>query len=138
MQVNTYLNFDGDCEEAFKFYEKCFGGKIEGILHWAGSPVAEQAPREWGEKVLHAGLRIGDGSLLGCDCPPGTYKTPQGFGVPLTVEDKDKAECIFEALAEGGEVQMPLEKTFFAEHFGMVRDRFGIPWMILFQGDADD
>lgn len=135
MQLSTYLNFDGSCEEAFGFYANCFGGEIEFIMHWEEAPEAGHAPPEWNDKVLHAALRIGKDSLMGCDVPPGGYNAPRGFGVPLNVDTTEEAERIFNALAEGGEIQMPFAKTFFAERFGMVKDRFAIPWMILAEGD---
>ena len=114
MQLNPYLLFNGDCEEAFKFYEQTFGGKIEGISKFAGSPAAEHAPPEWGDKVLHATLVIGDQRLMGSDAPPGHYEKPQGVSVAIGLNDPAKGEQIFNALAQGGKTTMPFQKTFWA------------------------
>jgi PhnB protein len=130
MQLNPYLTFDGRCEEAFKFYEKALGGKIEVLQTHAGTPVAEHVPANWVNKILHAKMRIGDTELMASDAPPDRFQKPQGFSVALHLKDPAEAERIFHALAEKGTVQMPLEKTFWAERFGMVTDRFGIPWMV--------
>lgn len=130
MQVNAYLNFNGQCEEAFTFYAECLGGKIESMMNHGDSPMAEHVPSEWKEKILHARLLVGDTVLMASDSPPEHYQAPQGSYVSLSVEDTADADRIFSALAEGGKVQMPIEKTFWAERFGMVVDRFGIPWII--------
>ena len=130
MQLNPYLLFNGNCAEALKFYEQTLGGKIENIVNFKGSPAAEHAPPEWGDKVLHATLAVGDEKLMGSDAPPGHYEQPKGLSVSLSLNDRDKGERIFNALAEGGTVQMPLQQTFWASGFGMCTDRFGIPWMV--------
>jgi PhnB protein len=130
MEVNPYLEFNGQCEEAFKFYERCFGGKIEMMLRHADSPIAEQVPAEWRNSILHARLVIGDKVLLASDGPPEHYKQPQGFSVSLGINDPVEAERIFHELAEKGKVRMPFQQTFWAFRFGMVVDRYGIPWMI--------
>lgn len=130
MQLNPYLLFNGDCAEAFKFYEQTLGGKIEMIMTYTGSPAAEHVPPEWRDKVLHASMSIGEERLMASDAPPGRYGRPQGFSVSISLSDRAKAEQIFNALAENGEVGTPFEKTFWASGFGMCVDRFGIPWMI--------
>ncbi len=130
MQFETYLHFDGDCEDAFKFYQQCFGGKIEAMLPHAGSPVECSVPAEWRNKIMHARLIIGDAALMGCDAPPNHFETPKGFSVALHISDPAEAERIFQALEKGGKVRMPLQQTFWAARFGMVVDRFGTPWMI--------
>jgi len=130
MQITTYLLFDGQCEEAFKFYEKCLGGKIESMIPHAGTPAEAQMPPEMRNKILHARLSVGDQVLMGSDCPPGRYDPPKGFSVSLEVKDPAEAERIFNALAENGNVKMPIQKTFWASRFGMAVDRFGTPWMI--------
>ncbi len=130
MELNTYLHFDGHCEAAFKFYEKCLGGKIEGMFFWEGTPAAEQVPAEWRSKVMHVSLKAGDEVLMGADVPPDRYQKPQGFSVTVGVKDPAEAERIFHALAENGEVTMPIQKTFWAFRFGMLVDQFGIPWMV--------
>jgi|SRR5262245_7488984 len=130
MQLNPYLTFKGQCEEAFKFYEKCLGGKIVAMVPHTGTPAAEHVPAEWRNKILHARLTIGDQVLMGSDAPPDRYEPSKGFSVTLGINDPAEAERVFKALAEKGTVQMPLEQTFWALRFGMLVDRFGIPWMI--------
>jgi PhnB protein len=114
MSLNPYLYFDGQCEEAFKFYEKCLGGKITFMMTWEDSPMPGQAPPGWSKKILHAGLASGDGVLEGCDAMPGEYKKPQSFCVMLRPKDAAEAERIFTALAENGTVQIPFGETFWA------------------------
>ena len=130
MQLNPYLLFNGQCEAAFKFYEQCLGGKIEVMMTHAGTPAEEHVPAEWRDKILHARLVVEDSVLMASDAPPGRYQQPQGFSVSLQLKDPDKAGRIFDALAEGGTVQMPFAETFWAARFGMLKDQFGIPWMI--------
>jgi PhnB protein len=130
VQINPYLHFNGQCEEAFNFYAQCLGGKIDFMLTYAGTPVEQHVPAEWQSKILHATLAVGDQILQGADGPPETYKEPQGFSVSLNLKDPAQAERIFHTLAENGKVQMPLQKTFWAALFGMLVDQFGIPWMI--------
>jgi PhnB protein len=130
MQLNPYLTFNGQCETAFKFYERSLGGKIEAMLPHAGTPVEEHVPAEWRSKILHARLIVGDQALMGSDAPPERYEQPKGFSVSLQTKDPAEAERIFSALATNGTVRMPLQKTFWAARFGMLVDQFGIPWMI--------
>ena len=131
MQSNTYLNFNGTCEEAFKFYEKCFGAKIESSMTHEGSPAEANTPPEWRKKILHARLKIGDTIIMASDAPPGHYNKPQGFNVSLGLDRAADAERVFKEMSQGGEVRMPMSSTFFATRFGMVTDRFGIPWMVI-------
>lgn len=130
MQTNTYLLFNGQCEEAFKLYEKVLGGKIVAMMTHVGTPAENHVPPEWRAKILHASMKIGDQSLMASDAPPGRYSKPQGFSVNVAVDDPGDAERIFNALAEGGAVVMPFAETFWAYRFGMLVDRFGIPWMV--------
>ena len=130
MQLNPYLVFNGDCEQALKFYEQAIGGKIKILRTFAGSPAAEYAPPDWGSKILHAVIEIDGQQLMASDAPPGNYEKPQGLSVSIALDDRDKGERIFNALAEGGRVTMPLEKTFWSEAFGMLVDRFGVSWMV--------
>jgi PhnB protein len=130
MQLNSYLHFNGRCEEAFKFYEKVLGGKIEAIFPHEGTPAADHVPPEWRKKIMHVRLSVGDQVLMGSDVPPGHYNQPQGFRVNISVKNPADAERIFKALADKGKVTMPLEKTFWAQRFGMVNDQYGTPWMI--------
>ena len=130
MQLNPYLNFNGQCETAFKFYEQCLGGKIEAKMTYGESPMAEQTPPEWRDKIMHASLIVSDKVLMGADSPPERYEEPKGLSVLLGIDAPAEAERVFHALAENGTVQMPIQETFWAARFGMVVDRFGIPWMI--------
>lgn len=130
MQVNPYLFFDGECEAAFKFYAKLLGGKIEALMTHEGTPAADHVPAEWRGKIIHARLVVGDLVLMGSDAPPDSYQKPQGFSVNLGFNEPAEAERVFHALVENGTVMMPLGETFWAVRFGMLVDRFGIPWMI--------
>jgi len=130
MQLNPYLTFNGQCEAAFKFYEKCLAGKIVAMAPHAGTPAEGHVPAEWRSKILHARLVVGDAVLMGSDAPPDRYEKPQGFSVSLQVKDPAEAERMFRALAENGKVQLPFQKTFWSKGFGMVVDQFGSPWMI--------
>jgi len=130
MRLNPHLDFNGDCEVAFEFYEKCLGGNITFMMPYAGSPAAGHVPADWQDKILHATLMVGDQMLQGADAPPPHFQKPQGFSVTLTLNDPVEAERIFTALSENGTVQMPLQETFWAARFAMLVDRFGTPWMI--------
>ncbi len=130
MQINPYLHFNGDCEEAFNFYAKALGGEIAFKITYAESPMAGETAKELLGKIMHARLQIGGNVIMGSDAPPGRYKEPQGFSVSISVESAADAERIYKALEEGGDVYMPLAETFWAERFGMLADRFGVPWMI--------
>ena len=130
MELNPYLIFNGDCAEAFKFYEQTLGGKIESLMTFAGSPAAEHVPAEFADKVLHATIKIEGQTIMASDAPPGKYERPTGISVAIGLNDRERGERIFNALAENGTVQMPFEKTFWASGFGMCVDRFGIPWMV--------
>jgi len=130
MRLNPYLTFNGRCEAAFKFYEKCLGGKIVAMMTHAGTPAENNVPAEWRQKIIHARLMVGDVALMGSDAPPGHYEESKGFSVSLNIDDPPTAERVFHALAEKGTVRMPIQKTFWAQRFGMLVDQFGIPWMI--------
>jgi PhnB protein len=130
MQVNPYVSFTGQCEAAFRFYEQCLGGQLGPIFRYAGSPLSDQVPADWQEKVMHASVTIGPLVLMGADVAPERYEAPKGFSLSLQLEDTAEAERIFHELAADGRVVLPLEKTFWAARFGMVVDRFGIPWLV--------
>jgi PhnB protein len=136
MQLNPYLIFNGNCATAFKFYEKCLGGKIAMMMTFAESPMAEQVPAAHRDKVMHARMTIGDQVLMGSDAPPDRFEPMKGFSVSLGVDNAAAAEKIFNALAANGTVQMPIQKTFWAERFGALVDQFGTPWMINCEGAA--
>ncbi len=134
MQLNPYVNFNGQCEAAFKFYEKVLGGKITFSMTWGEMPGADQFPAESHKLIMHSTLSLGDKLLMGADAPPGRYQEPKGMNLSLHFKDKAEAERIFKALAEGGSVTMPFEKTFWSPGFGMCVDKFGVPWMINTEG----
>lgn len=130
MRVDPYLSFNGNCEEAFEHYAQCLGGRLRPLFRYEGSPMAAEVPPEWADRIMHGTLELPDRILMGGDSPPGTYKEPAGFTLSLQMSNADDAERVFGQLAEGGKVLMPLEKTFWAERFGMCIDRFGIPWQV--------
>ena len=130
MDINNYLHFNGDCESAFKFYEQALDGKIQMLSRFAGSPMDSQTPAEWKDKVLHARMTIGNQMLMGSDAPPGRYSKPGGFAININAKDAAEAEKYFHALEPGGQVCMPLAETFWAHRFGMLIDKFGVPWMV--------
>ena len=130
MELNPYLHFNGQCEAAFKFYERCLNGKIVAMMPHAGTPAEQHVPAEWRNKIIHARLAFGDQILMASDVPPDQYEKPKGFSVTVSVDDAGEAEKIFKDLAEGATVNMPIQETFWAQRFGMLVDKFGIPWMI--------
>ena len=130
MHINPYLLFKGDCEQAFQYYEKALGGKIEAMIRHEGTPAEAHVSPEWRQKIMHARLTVGDQALMGSDAPLERFERPQGFSVSLQVKSPAEAERVFNSLADGGTVRMPIQQTFWSARFGMLVDRFGIPWMI--------
>jgi PhnB protein len=130
MQLHPYLNFNGTCDAAFKFYEKVLGGKITLKLRFGETPMAEQCPPGSQDQIAHVRLESGSMVLLGSDCPPEFFEKAQGTVLSLNVDSIAEAEKVFNALKENGTVKMPLEKTFWAVRFAMLTDQFGTPWMI--------
>ncbi len=130
MTLSCHLHFDGQCEAAFQCYQGILGGEITTLLSFGKSPLAAQLPEDWQARILHANLQLGELSLLGSDAFPGTYQRPQGFAVTLGIANHAKAARAFEALADGGQIQMPFQATFWTPGFGVLVDRFGIPWEV--------
>ncbi|MGF1475559.1 MAG: VOC family protein [Geminicoccaceae bacterium] len=130
MNLNSYLFFDGRCEEALRFYAELLGGEIETLMTYKGSPMEDQTDPGWHDKIMHGSVKLGGQSLMGSDSPPQHFHTTQGFGVSISLDDVAEGEHVFKALAENGQVTMPFQKTFWAHGFGMVTDRFGTPWMV--------
>ena len=132
MDLQPYLFFDGRCEEAIEFYKSALGAKVEMLMRFKESPEKEACPQTPGteDKVMHASVRIGNTMLLASDGYCKGQPSFQGFALSLTVQTEAEADRFFNALAEGGQVQMPLGKTFWSPRFGMVSDRFGVSWMV--------
>ncbi len=133
MQANIYLFFNGNCEEAFTYYAKVMGAKIETMTSHRGTPAEQETVPEWRDKILYACLKIGNTAIMASDAPPGRQQDrAQGFSVSLGVDTPAEAERIFAALCDGAAAPtMAMAQTFFAARFGMVTDRFGVPWMII-------
>ena len=135
MQINPYLSFKGDCEAAFTFYERCLGGQLGTLFRYAGSPMADRVPSDWSDKVMHGSVTLPGLELNGADVAPNAVsEEPKGFSLSIQIKDVAEAERVFRELAANGTIVMPLEKTFWAERFGMVVDRFGIPWLVNCEG----
>jgi len=130
MQLNTHLNFNGQCEAAFKFYEQALGGKIASMHSYDSTPAGQQVPADWQKKIMHAEMKIGEAVLMGADVPAERYQAPQGFSITFQTDQPAEADRVFEALAEKAQVQMPIQQTFWSARFGMLTDQFGIPWMV--------
>ena len=130
MRVNPYLNFNGNCKEAFEFYEKVFKTKMAHVMTHRNSPMAEHTPPDWQDKILHVAMKVGETIVYGSDAPPQYYQKPAGLHVSVTIESIEESERIYAALSEAAQVAMPLQETFWAQRFGMLTDRFGTPWMI--------
>jgi len=130
MEITPYLNFNGNCAEAFRFYEKCLGGKIEMMATHGETPMKDHVPAELHDKVMHVRMLVGSQALMGSDTPPERYERPQGTYVSISLESFDEGKRIFSELSSNGKVIMPFDKTFWSPGFGMAVDRFGIPWMV--------
>ena len=134
MLVQSYLFFDGRCEEALEFYRKTLGAEVTMLMRFKDSPEPQQpgmVPPGSENKVMHASFRIGETTVMASDGRCLGKPNFQGFALSLTVANDAEAERAFAALRDGGQVQMPLTKTFFSSRFGMVADRFGVSWMVL-------
>ena len=129
-QLNTYLFFDGNCADAMRFYERTLGGKLSLMTH-AESPMAAETPPGSANRILHARLDFDGGMLMASDSMVGQpYEGMKGFSLSLIYPTAAEARRMFDTLAQGGQVTMPMDKTFWAEAFGMLVDRFGTPWMV--------
>jgi PhnB protein len=129
MKLRTYVNYPGTCAEAFRYYEQHLGGRTVMMMTHGQAPGGSPLGPEWKDAVLHAQLSIGDTELMGADIPKA--QPMRSAYLSVSAESDAEAERIFAALAEGGEIFMPIQETFFATRFGQLRDRFGINWMIL-------
>lgn len=136
MQVQPYLLFNGNCREAFETYHRVLGGELQAMITHGESPGNNEVPEGVKDKIMHACLVIDGDLLMASDVPP-EYQAPlSGFSVSLQIDSADEADRIFNALAEGGTVTMPLGQTFWAERFGMLVDRFSVPWIINYAGSV--
>ena len=134
MLVQSYLFFDGRCEEAIEFYKKALGAKVDMLMRYKDSPEPSPPGKNVaGDKVMHASFRIGETQVMASDGYNSGKPGFQGFSLSITVPDEANAKKCFDALAEGGSVQMPLTKTFYSPSFGMLADRFGVAWMVMAQ-----
>jgi PhnB protein len=131
MQVQPYLSFEGRCEEAVELYRKALGAEVTALMRFKESPDPGMCSPGSLDKVMHMSFRIGDTTLLASDGRCTGQPNFQGISLTLTVPNDAEAERLFASLADGGQVQMPLTKTFFSSRFGMVADRIGVPWMII-------
>jgi PhnB protein len=129
--LDSYLFFNGNCAEAMRFYERVLGAKMETMLSYGDSPMPEQCPPSERDKIMHACLLVEGRRLMASDTPSGQGAAATGgFSLSLSYPSADEARRVFAQLAEGGTVMMPMDKTFWAETFGMLTDRFGTPWMV--------
>src|SRR5581483_6455021 len=131
MQVQPYLFFDGRCEEALEFYKKAVGAKVEMLMRWKDNPDKNACTPGNENKVMHASVKIGDAMVLASDGRCTGHPSFQGFSLTLSAKTEVEADKLFAALSDGGQVQMPLSKTFFSPKFGMTADKFGVSWMVL-------
>ena len=131
MKVQAYISFGGRCEEALTFYKKSVGAEVTSLLRWKDSPDATMKPPPgYEEKVMNAAFRIGETQLMADDGMGAKEAEFKGMTLAIVVADDAEAKRVFTALAEGGSVQMPLGKTFWASSFGILTDKFGVPWMV--------
>jgi PhnB protein len=131
MQLHTYLNYGGNCEQAFRFYEQHLGGKITMLMRHGEQPTPSEVPADWNGKVLHARMNLGGTELLGADIPG--YQPMRSAYLSLSVSSDEEADRIYGLLSDGGQLFMPMQETFFASRFAMLRDKFGTSWMLVRQ-----
>ena len=136
MKLYTYLNYGGNCRQAFEFYAEHLGGQITMLTTHAEQPGAANVPADWKNAVLHARMELGDTLLLAADIPPEHHQPMRSAYLTLMLDSVDEAERIYALLTEGGQIFMRMEETFFAKRFGMLRDRFGTSWMLLHEAAA--
>lgn len=131
MKLNTYLNYGGNCEEAFRFYEKHLGGKVLMMMKYKDQPDPKNVPPGAENLILHASMSLGETEIMAADMPPGRFQPMRSAYLALSLQSAEETERIYALLTEGGEVFMPMQETFFALRFGMMRDRFGTSWMVI-------
>jgi PhnB protein len=131
MKLYTYINYGGNCAEAFRLYEQHLGGKITSMLTHADQPGGDKVPDNWKNAILHARITLGETELLGADVPPERFQPMRSAYLTLILDSAAEAERVYTLLSEGGQIFMPIEETFFARRFAQLRDRFGTNWMLL-------
>lgn len=136
MPIEPYLFFEGRCDEALAFYQRALGAKVEFLMRYRDNPAPETNPHGAADKVMHANVRVGDAVLMASDGRCSGKPSFQGFAISLAAKDEAEARRLFAALSAGGQVQMPMGKTFYSPAFGMVTDRFGVLWMVIVPGQV--
>jgi PhnB protein len=131
MKLHTYLNYGGNCEQAFRFYEKHLGGKIIMMMTHGQQPNPTDVPPQWENAILHARMELGQTTLMAADVPPGRFQPMRSAYLSLTISSTDEAERIYALLADSGQIFMPMQETFFAFRFAMLRGKCGTSWMII-------
>jgi PhnB protein len=131
MKMQPYVFFDGRCDEAIEFYKKAIGAEVVMLMRWKDSPDKSMATPTNADKVMHSSIKIGETTMMASDGRNSGHPEFKGFSLSLIAANPAEAEKLFKALGEGGQVQMPLSKTFFSPSFGMVADKFGVSWMIV-------
>jgi PhnB protein len=131
MKLHPYLNYGGNCEQAFRFYEQHLGGKITLLMTHEQQPGLNNVPADWKKAILYARMTIGETELMGNDVPPDRFQPMRSAYLSLTLDSAAEAERVYALLSEGGQIFMPLQETFFAPRFAMLRDKFGTSWMLL-------
>ncbi len=131
MKLNAYLNFGGNCEEAFEFYEKHLGGKITMKMRFADAPEPGAVPDGWGKAIMYVNMKLGQTEIMASDVPPERFQPMRSVYLSLAVDSSEEAERVHNLLSGGGQIFMPMQETFFAKRFSMLRDRFGTSWMII-------
>jgi PhnB protein len=136
MKLDIYLNYGGNCRQAFRFYEQHLGATITSMMTHGQQPNPAGVPDNWKDAVLHARMTVGGTVVMGADIPPERFQPMRSAYLTLTVDRAEEAERIYALLSDGGEIYMKMEQTFFANRFAMLRDRFGTSWMLLHQPQA--
>jgi len=131
MKLDVYLNYGGNCEQAFRFYEQHLGGKITMMMRHGEQPNAGNVPANWRNAVLHARIEFGKTVLMGADMPPDRFQPMRSAYLTLTADSAEQAELLYALLTDSGQIFMKMEETFFASRFAMLRDKFGTSWMLL-------
>jgi PhnB protein len=131
MKLNTYLNYGGNCRQAFEFYAQHLGAKIIFVTTYAEQPDPSNVPPGWKDAILHARIELGGTVLLGADVPPERFQPMRSAYLALAVDSIEEAERVYALLSEGGQIFMPIQETFFAFRFAMLRDKFGTSWMLI-------